>query len=112
MLNPLWAWPNQDTHITPSSLVVRGSLAAAPNAGTRAEGVSRLTLSEGIPSGYLLSRWACLLLVLDNTNTFPANQAGGQNNKSLRGIPLVSPGPHNPVRRNGQQRRIGPRCFG
>ena len=32
----------------------------------------------------------------------PRNRRDGQNNKSLRGIPLVSPGPHNPVRRNGQ----------
>ena len=35
-------------------------------------------------------------------NTFPAEQAGGQNNKSLRGIPLVSPGFHNTVERNEQ----------
>ena len=46
------------------------------------------------------------------TEYIPAEQAGGQNNKSLRGIPLVSPGLHNPVKRNGQQRRISPRCYG
>ena len=29
-----------------------------------------------------------------------------QETKSVRGIPLESPGLHNPVKRNGQQRRI------
>ena len=32
----------------------------------------------------------------------PRNRRDGHNNKSLRGIPLVSPGLHNPVKRNGQ----------
>ena len=44
MLNPLWVQLQYNTHsvITPSALVVRGSLTAVPNAVTRIEGVSYL----------------------------------------------------------------------
>jgi len=82
MLHKPWTINKTQTHIAPQTQVV-----------VKPFGVSMATTA------------ACLCGVSLFNPYIPADKAGGQNNKSLRGIPLVSPGLHNPVKRNGQQRR-------
>ena len=89
MIHKPWTTNETQTHITLQKQVVVKPL-----------GVSMATTA------------ACICGVSPFNPYITASGGSGKTISPCGFIPLVSPGLHNPVKRNGQQRRISPRCFG